>query len=220
MDYSWSEYAKHYDRATPHTSFYIDLSRLIENFIGCGLVLDAGCATGILSARLAESGRRRVVAMDACEDMLVLARQKISERNKERLEVIRGDVQNIPFSDSTFDAAVCVNVLFDLEDPLLGLTEMYRAIKPGGLLAISCPRPDFSPDVLINQAISDYKHKGILDDLLDDLDYMIKFNRGKIPRQVYSLVELECMLEDVGFHNKMSFERVYADQSYLIVTEK
>ena len=42
----------------------------------------------------------------------------------------------LPFADNSFDAAVMALVLFFVPDPVKGLSEMIRVVKPGGLIAV------------------------------------------------------------------------------------
>jgi glycosyltransferase involved in cell wall biosynthesis/SAM-dependent methyltransferase len=44
-----------------------------------------------------------------------------------------------PYSDNSFDGAVCIEVLEHLYDPKFAVMEMYRVLKPGGLLIASVP---------------------------------------------------------------------------------
>ncbi|MHB9110963.1 MAG: class I SAM-dependent methyltransferase [Armatimonadota bacterium] len=45
-----------------------------------------------------------------------------------------GDVSRLPFEDDTFDAAVCISVLEHTSNPLAGIAELQRVVRPGGLL--------------------------------------------------------------------------------------
>ena len=46
----------------------------------------------------------------------------------------RGIVSCLPFTDETFDSAVCTLVFCSVTDPLRGLHEICRVLKPGGTL--------------------------------------------------------------------------------------
>ena len=51
-----------------------------------------------------------------------------------RFEV--GSIYEIPFPDSSFDAAYAQSVLVHLREPLAALKEMRRVLKPGGVVGI------------------------------------------------------------------------------------
>ena len=52
---------------------------------------------------------------------------------------LQGDANSIDFADSTFDRLVATCLLMHLEDPLNGLLEWRRLVKPGGVLDILVP---------------------------------------------------------------------------------
>jgi len=47
---------------------------------------------------------------------------------------ILADAQSIPFEDATFDFVLCVTVLQYVQFPFVAAHEMYRVLKPGGVL--------------------------------------------------------------------------------------
>ena len=57
--------------------------------------------------------------------------------------LLRGDIEQLPFSDAVFDRVLLTEVLEHLVDDRRGLAELYRVLRPGGLLAISVPHADY-----------------------------------------------------------------------------
>ncbi len=53
-----------------------------------------------------------------------------------RVEVSSASVLRIPVDDSTFDRALSINTIYFWEDPLRGLEEIARVLKPGGILLL------------------------------------------------------------------------------------
>jgi SAM-dependent methyltransferase len=87
-------------------------------------VLDAGCGEGVIIDEYA--ARLSIVGVDAFYS---------SER------VQHGSVTSLPFDASSFDRALCLDVLEHLsyvEQPL-ALSELFRVLKPGGELLVSVP---------------------------------------------------------------------------------
>jgi SAM-dependent methyltransferase len=49
------------------------------------------------------------------------------------------DLEDLKFADATFDAAVCWSVLEHVPHPQIGVKELHRVLKPGGLIWIQVP---------------------------------------------------------------------------------
>jgi len=97
-------------------------------------VFDAGCGTGFLVFELAARGHR-VVGVDFAPAMIVEARRKAAERGVSvRLE--HGDVEQLPFSASSFDLAISRHVLWTLPHPEAAIDEWVRVLRPGGRLVV------------------------------------------------------------------------------------
>lgn len=72
------------------------------------LVLDMGCGTGFSSEVLLEHGFR-VVGVDILEDMLVKALEKRKQFKLNDLSLILGDINHLPFRESTIDHAISIS---------------------------------------------------------------------------------------------------------------
>lgn len=94
-----------------------------------GSALDVACGSGKLTAELAKlaGSSGRVVGIDFSPQMLEVAR-----REHPGLEFLEGDALNLPFDDASFDASTIAFGLRNLADPVRGLREMLRIIKPSG----------------------------------------------------------------------------------------
>jgi SAM-dependent methyltransferase len=100
-----------------------------------GRVLDAGCGTGGLLARLASDrpDLRRVGV-----EYAPAAAQRAAEKSGSSVAV--GSVNELPFDDGTFDAVVSADVLCHAAvDPAVALTEMKRVLRPEGRLVVNMP---------------------------------------------------------------------------------
>jgi SAM-dependent methyltransferase len=87
-------------------------------------VLDAGCGEGVLVDEFAD--RLAIEGLDT---------------NYSSDRVRRGSLTALPYTDGTFDRALCLDVLEHLTFPEQGeaLAELFRVIKPGGELLVTVP---------------------------------------------------------------------------------
>lgn len=97
-------------------------------------VLDTGCGTGLYSIRLSEAGAD-VTAVDVSRKMLEIAQRKSKDRGQ-YIWYEEADMLKLPYDNSTFDAVVSVTALEFVADPLAGLMEMARVLRPGGKLVV------------------------------------------------------------------------------------
>jgi SAM-dependent methyltransferase len=92
--------------------------------------LDVGCGSGILTGELAmRLGPQKVAAADPSPLVEVCA-GRFPEA-----DVKRAPAEALPWPDGAFDAALAQLVLHFLEDPVAGLVEMRRVVRPGGVVA-------------------------------------------------------------------------------------
>ena len=90
-------------------------------------VLEVGCGMGNFAERLARETSAEVVATDLSARMVELARER-------GLDARVADVQDLPFDDGEFDCAVANAMLYHVEDVDQALSELARALEPGGKL--------------------------------------------------------------------------------------
>ena len=108
-----------------------------------GSALDVACGSGKLTAELARiaGALGRVVGLDFSPEMLEVARA-----HRPDLEFMEGDALNLPFADGSFDASTIAFGLRNLADPVRGLREMSRVVKPAGrAVVLEFVRPPRGP---------------------------------------------------------------------------
>ncbi len=95
-------------------------------------VLDVGCGTGEISARIARHfADVRVTGIDVLEGPLNVARTRYRDVAA-RLDFQVGDAFHLAFADASFDLAVCRHMLQAVPDADRVLTELRRVTRPGG----------------------------------------------------------------------------------------
>ncbi|CEN43963.1 bifunctional demethylmenaquinone methyltransferase/2-methoxy-6-polyprenyl-1,4-benzoquinol methylase UbiE [Capnocytophaga canis] len=100
-------------------------------------VLDVATGTGDLAIALTEIDGVKVVGLDISEGMLTVGREKIAKKQlSNRVELILGDSENLPFADNYFDAVTVAFGVRNFENLEKGLSEIFRVIRPGGRLVV------------------------------------------------------------------------------------
>jgi SAM-dependent methyltransferase len=97
-----------------------------------GRVLEIGAGTG-WSFRHYPGAVEEVVALEPSEGMLARAERKAAESGN-RIRLVRGSAEELPFEDASFDCAVAMAVLCTVPNPARALAELRRVLRPGGAL--------------------------------------------------------------------------------------
>lgn len=105
-------------------------------------VLDVACGTGTAAriAAAAVGATGVVVGSDINRPMLDLAAQ-LSTENGDGIVWREASAMDLPFHDGEFDRVICQQGLQFFPDPVVGLTEMGRAVKTGGTVAVTVWSP-------------------------------------------------------------------------------
>ena len=100
-------------------------------------VLDIATGTGDLAILMAQTTAGRIVGLDISAGMLEVGRKKVAAKNlQNKIELVLGDSENMPFADGSFDAITVAFGVRNFENLEKGLQEILRVLKPGGLFVI------------------------------------------------------------------------------------
>lgn len=93
-----------------------------------GLILDAGCGTGIFTRDLFKDN----VAVAGLELSLPMLRKTVDKLRANHFYAVQGDMKRLPFASCRFDGAISVTAIEFIEDAEQAVAELFRVTKPGG----------------------------------------------------------------------------------------
>ena len=118
----------------------------------------------------------KITAIDLTPGMLDIAHQRANRLNRQSAELCLGDVQRLEFPAGAFDTVVSTFVFCSVPDPIKGLLEIRRVIRPGGQIL-------FLEHVRIDRPVI-----GTLMDILAPL--IVRFNGANINRRTVENVRI------------------------------
>lgn len=101
------------------------------------LILDVATGTADLAIAAMKLEPQKISGIDISTGMLEIGREKIAKLGlDDRIDLMPGDSENIPFPDRTFDVCMVAFGVRNFTDPLKGLSEMGRVLKDGGMVMV------------------------------------------------------------------------------------
>jgi ubiquinone/menaquinone biosynthesis C-methylase UbiE len=137
----WDRRAAHYDESPHQTGFFQPLHDLTLREACCEMprpqaVLDLGCGTGQFLLRAVEAfPDAELVGVDASSGMIQAA-QSAAPRLK-NVRFLQAFAEGLPLSDSAFDLAVTTASFHHWADQRLGLAEVHRVLRQGGIFILA-----------------------------------------------------------------------------------
>jgi ubiquinone/menaquinone biosynthesis C-methylase UbiE len=99
-------------------------------------VLDVACGPGLVACECARQARR-VPGIDITGAMIEQARKRQTGSGLENLEWAIGDVQTLPYADSSFSRVITRYSFHHFQKPSAVLSEMIRVCQPGGTVLVA-----------------------------------------------------------------------------------
>jgi ubiquinone/menaquinone biosynthesis C-methylase UbiE len=116
-----------YDVFTPQTNVrLVTTCARLAGFRKGARVADLGCGSGVFTDLLNKQGYE-AIGLDLSPKLIALARNKYP-----KVEFLEGDVEQLPFPDSSLDGVLLSGLVHHLPDPARCAGEVFRVLKSGG----------------------------------------------------------------------------------------
>ncbi len=103
---------------------------------GPATVLDVATGTAGVALQIARRTSAHVTGIDITEAMLRRGQAAVlREASQERIALVDGQAEALPFPDATFDALTFTYLLRYVADPGATIAELARVVRPGGTVA-------------------------------------------------------------------------------------
>ena len=111
---------------------------MVDSVVDAGptTVLDVATGTAGVAVQLARRTDAHVIGIDITEAMLHRGLAAVRREGlQERIALVSGQAEQLPFPDATFDALTFTYLLRYVADPDATLAELARVVRPGGAIA-------------------------------------------------------------------------------------
>ena len=157
---------------------FLDLTAKRLNLHQYKNMLDVGCGQGHWTKILAPYLQENPVINAVDKDPRWYSENEELKEYFSRLGINfslqKGDAQNLPFPNDSFDLVTCQTVLIHVPDPEKAIEEMKRVLKPGGLLL--CVEPNNIVQSLIKTSVT--KNDSV-EETLEHIKYRLIIEKGK-----------------------------------------
>lgn len=131
-----------YDSRGYQRHLKVVMERLCVNGITGGFLkgkrcLDVGCGSGVYTVACERMGASLAIGIDTGKRNIKFARQMAGRLNCRSVIFRTGNIFQIQFPNASFDLVICCGLLHHLQKPLNGLREIYRVLKPDGMMLMS-----------------------------------------------------------------------------------
>jgi arsenite methyltransferase len=118
-------------------------------------VLDIGCGAGMDSLIAAQmvGSTGSVTGIDVTPEMVAKARRSIAEMGLDRVTIVEGSAEQLPFPDASFDVVISNGVIDLIPDKDAVFSEIVRVLRPGGRIQLA--------DVTIQRPVSEEGRRNI-----------------------------------------------------------
>lgn len=216
MTTNYAKFATVYDELMAEVPYdtYLELIELAAGGITGKSILDIGCGTGILAAKLAKKGGE-VTAIDLSPQMLDIAKNRAQSLNL-AIDFVNQPMQGLE-GHTDVDVAVIpidsLNYVIEKEEVEETFKRIYKALRPGGLLLFDV-HSTFKTDVIFMESPFVYDDGRIA--------YIWQTEAGDVPHSVYSELSFFVKTREQLYErfDEVHMQRTFSIHTYVDLLEK
>lgn len=104
-------------------------------------ILDCGCGRGFYLKMVRTVSTCRLVGLELDPEIIVKGWNHV--RHLPDIVITRASIYKMPYASGAFDGVILSEVLEHIDDDVRGLREVWRVLKPGGVVAITVPHANY-----------------------------------------------------------------------------
>ncbi len=105
------------------------------------LIYDCACGRGFYLNMIRTVSKCKLFGLELDPEIIAKARRNVGDLPD--VHLVRANIYDQPWPGDMFDGIILSEILEHVEDDLRGLREVYRVLKPGGVLAITVPHANY-----------------------------------------------------------------------------
>lgn len=105
------------------------------------VILDCACGRGFYLNMFRYVSQCTLVGLELDWPVIQKAQQNVG--HLPGLLLNNANIYHLPYPDNTFDGVILSEILEHIDDDVAGLKEVYRVLKPGGVVAITVPNANY-----------------------------------------------------------------------------
>ena len=105
------------------------------------LIFDCACGRGFYLNMIRAVSNCQLVGLELDPEVIAKTARNVGQLPD--ITLARANIYQQPYPDNTFDGAILSEILEHVDDDVRGLREVYRVLKPGGVLAVTVPNANY-----------------------------------------------------------------------------
>jgi SAM-dependent methyltransferase len=105
------------------------------------LIFDCACGRGFYLNMFRTVSKCKIIGLELDPEIITKTNRNVGKLPG--MMLTQANIYNQPYPDETFDAAILSEILEHVDEDVRGLKEVFRVLKPGGVVAITVPNANY-----------------------------------------------------------------------------